>query len=110
MVTPRHFTVQVGSWLHFGSNWPRLVLTTVLIGVVSVLEAISIAKALAERSQETVDPDRELLGSSLENQLHMNHESWNRANSNKQHLLLSIAKTLFPSSTESGYSCNKQRT
>ena len=30
--------------------------------MVSILEAISIAKALAEKSQEAVDPNRELLG------------------------------------------------
>ena len=57
---------QVSTWLSFGSHWPRLGLTAVLIGAVSILEAISIAKALAEKSQdlEAVDPDRELLGES----------------------------------------------
>lgn len=45
-----------------GDNWPRLVLTAGLIGAVSLLEAISIAKALAERNGDTVDADQELLG------------------------------------------------
>ncbi len=45
-----------------GDNWPRLVLTAGLIGAVSLLEAISIAKALAERNGDTVDADEELLG------------------------------------------------
>ena len=49
-------------WLPMGDNWPRLVLTAGLIGAVSLLEAISIAKALAERNGDTVDADEELLG------------------------------------------------
>jgi len=40
------------------------VLTAVLIVAVSILEAISIAKAMAERSQEAVDRDRKLMGES----------------------------------------------
>lgn len=48
-----------------GDNWPRLVLTAGLIGAVSLLEAISIAKALAERNGDTVDADEELLGACM---------------------------------------------
>lgn len=54
--------MQVDWWLPLGDNWPRLVLTAGLIGAVSLLEAISIAKALAERNGDTVDAGQELLG------------------------------------------------
>ncbi|EIE27094.1 sulfate permease [Coccomyxa subellipsoidea C-169] len=54
--------ITVDWWLPMGDNWPRLVLTAGLIGAVSLLEAISIAKALAERNGDTVDADQELLG------------------------------------------------
>ena len=48
-----------------GDNWVRLVMTALLIGAVSILEAISIAKALAEKHGDAgVDADHELLGMS----------------------------------------------
>lgn len=48
--------------LPLGANWPRLVATAILIGAVSILEAISIAKALAEQNGDRVSADRELFG------------------------------------------------
>ncbi len=45
-----------------GDNWPRLLITAGLIGAVSLLEAISIAKALAEVNGDHVNADQELLG------------------------------------------------
>ena len=59
------FYTQVGWWLPLGPAWPRLVLTAGLIGTVSLLEAISIAKALAELSGDAVNADQELLGANL---------------------------------------------
>ena len=53
---------QVGWWLPLGENWPRLLVTAGLIGAVSLLEAISIAKALAEVHGDHVNADQELLG------------------------------------------------
>jgi MFS superfamily sulfate permease-like transporter len=55
-------TVQVSWWLPLGDNWPRLLITAGLIGAVSLLEAISIAKALAEVNGDHVNADQELLG------------------------------------------------
>ena len=57
--------MQVSWWLPLGENWPRLLITAGLIGVVSLLEAISIAKALAEVNGDHVNADQELLGDSL---------------------------------------------
>ncbi len=54
--------VQVSWWLPLGDNWPRLLITAGLIGAVSLLEAISIAKALAEVNGDHVNADQELLG------------------------------------------------
>lgn len=58
-----------------GDNWPRLVLTAGLIGAVSLLEAISIAKALAERNGDTVDADQELLGARLPLRVPLSHHT-----------------------------------
>lgn len=58
-----------------GDNWPRLVLTAGLIGAVSLLEAISIAKALAERNGDTVDADQELLGARLPLRIPISHHT-----------------------------------
>ena len=55
-------TVQVSWWLPLEDNWPRLLITAGLIGAVSLLEAISIAKALAEVHGDHVNADQELLG------------------------------------------------
>lgn len=52
----------MGWWLPLGDNWPRLLITAGLIGAVSLLEAISIAKALAEVNGDHVNADQELLG------------------------------------------------
>ena len=52
-------------WLPLGDNWPRLLITAGLIGAVSLLEAISIAKALAEVNGDHVNADQELLGEDL---------------------------------------------
>ena len=52
----------MGWWLPLGENWPRLLITAGLIGAVSLLEAISIAKALAEVNGDHVNADQELLG------------------------------------------------
>ena len=57
--------MQVSWGLPLGENWPRLLITAGLIGVVSLLEAISIAKALAEVNGDHVDADQELLGDTL---------------------------------------------
>lgn len=57
--------MQVSWWLPLGEYWPRLLITAGLIGVVSLLEAISIAKALAEVNGDHVNADQELLGGSL---------------------------------------------
>jgi MFS superfamily sulfate permease-like transporter len=54
--------LQIGWWVPLTDNWPRLLLTAGLIGAVSLLEAISIAKALSERNGDTVDANQELLG------------------------------------------------
>jgi len=54
--------MQVSWWLPLGEYWPRLLITAGLIGVVSLLEAISIAKALAEVNGDHVNADQELLG------------------------------------------------
>lgn len=61
----RHDLMQVGWWLPLGENWPRLLITAGLIGAVSLLEAISIAKALAEVNGDHVNADQELLGETL---------------------------------------------
>ena len=52
----------MGWWLPLIDNWPRLLITAGLIGAVSLLEAISIAKALAEVNGDHVNADQELLG------------------------------------------------
>ncbi len=57
--------MQVSWWLPLGDNWPRLLITAGLIGAVSLLEAISIAKALAEVNGDHVNADQELLGEAL---------------------------------------------
>ena len=49
-------------WFPLDSKWPRLVRTALLAGTVSVLEAISIARALGDRHGDKVDADQELLG------------------------------------------------
>lgn len=54
--------LQVEQWWPLDRHWPQLAKTALLIGAVSILEAISIAKALAERHGDKISPDRELVG------------------------------------------------
>ena len=56
---------QVGWWLPAAGEPLRMAITAVEIAGVSLLEAISIAKALGERHGDRVDADQELLGSFL---------------------------------------------
>ena len=54
---------QVSWWVPGESaRWPGLVLTAALIAAVSLLEAISIAKSLAEVAGDTINANQELLG------------------------------------------------
>ena len=54
--------LQIARWFPLGSSWVRLMATALLVGPVSILEAISIARALAERHDEKLEANTELLG------------------------------------------------
>ena len=56
---------QVTEWCPLDSKWYRLVRTALLAGTVSVLEAISIARALGDRHGDKIDANQELLGALL---------------------------------------------
>ena len=54
---------QVSWWVPAdAARWPGLLLTAALIAAVSLLEAISIAKSLAEVAGDTINANQELLG------------------------------------------------